>query len=91
MRVGVSQKPNVWHAGSIVNAPLGRIYLMTADHCFTDKNEISDFEYWMLLFNYVAACGNDTSPAVTQVIQVPVLTIPWLSAALMLPCRASTP
>ncbi len=48
---------------------------MTADHCFTDKNEISDFEYWMLLFNYVAACGNDTSPAVTQVIQVPAPTI----------------
>ena len=65
-------------AGSIVNAPLGRIYLMTADHCFTDKNEISDFEYWMLLFNYVAACGNDTSPAVTEVIQVPAFTVLWL-------------
>ena len=51
---------------------------MTADHCFTDKNEISDFEYWMLLFNYVAACGNDTSPAVTEVIQVPAFTVLWL-------------
>ena len=57
-------------AGSIVNAPLGKIYLMTADHCFTDKNEISDFEFWMLLFNYYTACGNNTSPPVTEVIQV---------------------
>ena len=54
---------------------------MTADHCFTDKNEISDFEYWMLLFNYVAACGNDTSPAVTQVIQVPALAVLWMLGA----------
>ena len=45
-----------------MNAPLGKIYLMTADHCFTDKSEISDFEFWMLLFNYYTACGNNTSP-----------------------------
>ncbi len=53
-----------------MNAPLGKIYLMTADHCFTDKTEVSDFEFWMLLFNYYTQCGNDTSPPVTQLIQV---------------------
>ena len=53
-----------------MNAPLGKIYLMTADHCFTDKTEVSDFEFWMLLFNYYTQCGNDTSPPVTELIQV---------------------
>jgi len=57
-------------AGTIVNAPLGKIYLMTADHCFTDKSEVSDFEFWMLLFNYYTQCGNDTSPPVTEILQV---------------------
>ena len=56
-----------------MNAPLGKIYLMTADHCFTDKTEVSDFEFWMLLFNYYTQCGNDTSPPVTQLIQVSTL------------------
>ena len=58
-----------------MNAPLGKIYLMTADHCFTDKTEVSDFEFWMLLFNYYTQCGNDTSPPVTQLIQVRALSI----------------
>ena len=62
-------------AGTIVNAPLGKIYLMTADHCFTDKTEVSDFEFWMLLFNYYTQCGNDTSPPVTQLIQVCIPSI----------------
>ena len=62
-------------AGTIVNAPLGKIYLMTADHCFTDKTEVSDFEFWMLLFNYYTQCGNDTSPPVTQLIQVRALSL----------------
>lgn len=52
-----------------MNAALGRIYLLTADHCFTDKAEISDFEYWLLIFNYQTPCGNDTSPPFTQVLQ----------------------
>ncbi|EIE20478.1 trypsin-like serine protease [Coccomyxa subellipsoidea C-169] len=56
--------------GSIVNAALGRIYLLTADHCFTDKNEISDFEYWLLIFNYQSPCNNDTAPPFTQGVKL---------------------
>ncbi|KAK9917572.1 hypothetical protein WJX75_005898 [Coccomyxa subellipsoidea] len=55
--------------GSIVNAALGKIYLLTADHCFTDKNEISDFEYWLLIFNYQSPCNNETAPPFTQIVQ----------------------
>jgi hypothetical protein len=58
-----------WPAGSIVNAALGKIYLLTADHCFTDKNEISDFEYWLLIFNYQSPCNNETAPPFTQIVQ----------------------
>lgn len=56
--------------GSIVNAALGSRYLLTADHCFTDKAEISDFEYWLLIFNYQTSCNNSTAPPFTQVVQV---------------------
>ena len=57
-------------AGSIVRAPLGRIYLLTADHCFTDKTAISDFEFWLLLFNYKTECGSSDAPPLTQIVQV---------------------
>jgi hypothetical protein len=57
-------------AGSIVNAPLGKRYLLTADHCFTDKNEISDFQYWLLIFNYEAPCANPVPPPFSQLLQV---------------------
>lgn len=53
-----------------MNAALGNRYLLTADHCFTDKNEISDFEYWLLIFNYQTSCGNDTAPPFTEIVQV---------------------
>ncbi|BDA50643.1 probable lysyl endopeptidase at N-terminal half [Coccomyxa sp. Obi] len=55
--------------GSIVNAALGNRYLLTADHCFSDKNEISDFEYWLLIFNYQTTCNNATAPPFTQIVQ----------------------
>lgn len=62
-------------AGSIVNAALGRRYLLTADHCFTDKKEISDFEYWLLIFNYEAPCLNQTAPPFLDVLQVMTLLL----------------
>ena len=63
--------PRVFNlAGSIVRAPLGRIYLLTADHCFTDKTAISDFEFWLLLFNYQAGCGASDALPLTQIVQV---------------------
>lgn len=56
-------------AGSIVRAPLGRIYLLTADHCFTDKTAISDFEFWLLIFNYETGCGSSDAPPFKYIVQ----------------------
>jgi hypothetical protein len=53
-----------------VRAPLGRIYLLTADHCFTDKTAISDFEFWLLIFNYQTACGSNDAPPLKYIVQV---------------------
>ena len=52
-----------------MRAPLGRIYLLTADHCFTDKTAISDFEFWLLIFNYETGCGSDDAPPFEYIVQ----------------------
>ena len=33
-------------AGTIINAPMDRKYVLTADHCFVDKTQINNFRYW---------------------------------------------
>ena len=33
-------------AGTLINAPMNRIYVLTADHCFVDKTQINNFRYW---------------------------------------------
>ena len=58
-------------AGTIVSAPMGARYLLTADHCFVDKTDISGFQYWLLVFNYNAPCrSQDTPGPIRQVVQV---------------------
>jgi hypothetical protein len=36
--------PNV--TGTFLNAPSGALFLLTADHCFSDKKSIDNFQYW---------------------------------------------
>ncbi|BDA42249.1 probable lysyl endopeptidase at N-terminal half [Coccomyxa sp. Obi] len=56
--------------GTIVNAPLGKKYLITADHCFIDKVDISNFQWWLLIFNYEIPCrSKNKPPPIRQVIQ----------------------
>ncbi|CAL8468064.1 g7603 [Coccomyxa elongata] len=56
--------------GTIVNAPLGKKYLITADHCFIDKVDISNFQWWLLIFNYEIPCrSKNQPPPISQVIQ----------------------
>ena len=33
-------------AGTLINAPMNRLYVLTADHCFIDKTQINNFRYW---------------------------------------------
>ena len=33
-------------AGTIINGPMNRMYVLTADHCFIDKTQINNFRYW---------------------------------------------
>lgn len=54
-----------------MNAPLGQKYLLTADHCFVDKADISNFQYWLLIFNYELPCRSRSKPGpIRQVVQV---------------------
>ena len=54
-----------------MNAPMGARYLLTADHCFVDKTDISGFQYWLLVFNYNSPChSNDPPGPIRQVVQV---------------------
>ncbi|KAK9834175.1 hypothetical protein WJX81_005389 [Elliptochloris bilobata] len=55
--------------GTIINAPMNRKYVLTADHCFVDKKQINNFRYWLLIFNYEVPCGATVSPPITDVIQ----------------------
>ncbi|BDA48490.1 probable lysyl endopeptidase at N-terminal half [Coccomyxa sp. Obi] len=55
--------------GTLITAPIGRKFVLTADHCFVDKKAINNFEYWVLLFNYEQQCGVKEAPAITEVIQ----------------------
>ncbi|CAK0735256.1 hypothetical protein CVIRNUC_000551 [Coccomyxa viridis] len=55
--------------GSIVNAPLGNRYLLTADHCLRDKTRLLNFEFWLLIFNFQTACNATDVPPITEVIQ----------------------
>ncbi|CAK0770461.1 hypothetical protein CVIRNUC_003769 [Coccomyxa viridis] len=56
--------------GTIVSAPLGKKYLLTADHCFIDKQDISNFQWWLLIFNYQMPCRYTTTPGpIREVIQ----------------------
>ena len=46
-------------AGTIINAPMNRKYVLTADHCFVDKKQINNFRYWhahILLQPQCACC-----------------------------------
>ncbi|BDA48491.1 probable lysyl endopeptidase at N-terminal half [Coccomyxa sp. Obi] len=55
--------------GTLITAPIGRKFVLTADHCFVDKKAINNFEYWILIFNYEQQCGVTEAPAIKQVIQ----------------------
>eukprot|EP00884_Botryococcus_braunii_P020077 jgi/Botrbrau1/6753/Bobra.0324s0038.1 len=55
--------------GTLLSAPSGAFYLITADHCFTDKKAIDNFQYWMLIFNYQVPCGGKSAPPFRQLIQ----------------------
>ncbi|CAL8463641.1 g3175 [Coccomyxa elongata] len=55
--------------GTLITAPIGRKFVLTADHCFVDKKAINNFEYWVLLFNYEQQCGVKEAPAISEVIQ----------------------
>ncbi|BDA50484.1 probable lysyl endopeptidase [Coccomyxa sp. Obi] len=55
--------------GSIVTAPKGNRYLLTADHCIRDKGQLEGFEFWLLVFNYNAPCGFTSIPPIREVIQ----------------------
>ncbi|BDA40579.1 probable protease 1 at N-terminal half [Coccomyxa sp. Obi] len=56
-------------SGSIINAPRGNRYLLTADHCIRDKGQLQGFEFWLVIFNYDAPCGFTSVPPVRQLIQ----------------------
>ena len=50
---------------------MGQKYLLTADHCFVDKADISNFQYWLLIFNYELPCRSRATPGpIRQVVQV---------------------
>ena len=47
-------------AGTLINAPNHRIYVLTADHCFIDKTQINNFRYWRahpLFTSYALTCS----------------------------------
>jgi len=55
--------------GTIIAAPLGAKYLLTAHHCLADEKEANSFEYWVLAFNHEARCGSLLAPPATQLMQ----------------------
>ncbi|EIE27691.1 hypothetical protein COCSUDRAFT_39286 [Coccomyxa subellipsoidea C-169] len=60
--------------GTLITAPIGRKFVLTADHCFVGKGlphktAINNFEYWILIFNYEQSCGEKETPPIKQVIQ----------------------
>ena len=47
-------------AGTLINAPMNRRYVLTADHCFVDKTQINNFRYWRahpLYLCHAFTCG----------------------------------
>ena len=57
--------------GTIIAAPLGAKYLLTAHHCLADEAAaaVNSFEYWVLAFNHEAPCGALLAPPATQLMQ----------------------
>ena len=57
-----------------------------------DKQDISNFQWWLLIFNYQMPCRYTTTPGpIREVIQVPCLHLPSTQPALALMTSMPSP